>query len=397
MATSTKLHVYPQEVSVQSGQVTVSAVIEGSGQNKETLWYRVAQEHAASFGTDVDYLAVANIFKAMAAGSDMVIHGTVSTRLLDNLTEFQQVWSSWYPNRYKQVEVTADKEYSGSEPIGAAIAAFTGGIDSSYTVMRHSKKQCGRLTQPIKACLFVHGFDIPLADADAFERAAARVRHTLFGVGLEAITMASNHKELNPQWDDTHGSGIASSLMLLSGRFDRALIGSTYTYSEIGLKWGSNPLSDRLFSSEKMSVVHDGAETGRGSKMVAIRQWPEAYEDLRVCWSAPNKDENCGKCGKCALTLLGCKLKKIPIPKSFNGDLPDHEIEQLVFDEVHLEVAETLLKFATREDASASWVVALRKCVNSCRKLHKSGGVVSDRSVFARVKNKLKRMSGPQS
>ncbi len=61
--------------------------------------------------------------------------------------------------------------------------------------------------------------------------------------------------------------------MLLNGRFGRALIGSTYTYSEIGLKWGSNALSDRLLSSDKMTVVHDGAETGRGSKMVAIRQW----------------------------------------------------------------------------------------------------------------------------
>ncbi len=55
--------------------------------------------------------------------------------------------------------------------------------------MRHLRNQRGRLTQPIKACLFVHGFDIPLSDIDAFERAAARFRMTLSTTGLEVITM----------------------------------------------------------------------------------------------------------------------------------------------------------------------------------------------------------------
>ncbi|HIN63588.1 MAG TPA: hypothetical protein EYM95_03030 [Candidatus Obscuribacterales bacterium] len=142
---------------------------------------------------------------------DCVIHGRVSGALLRNLTEFQSVWTSWFPNLYKMVDLIVDRvdgdeteagaEVSGqgSNRLDAAIAAYTGGIDSSYTVMRHHRKQCGRMSQPLSACLFVHGFDIPLSDEDAFNRVVERLGKTLSGTHLELISMASNHKELNPQ------------------------------------------------------------------------------------------------------------------------------------------------------------------------------------------------------
>ncbi|HNB23289.1 MAG TPA: hypothetical protein PKZ32_12740, partial [Candidatus Melainabacteria bacterium] len=57
-----------------------------------------------------DYLAVANIFQAMESGVDCMIHERVSRTLLRNLSEFQSVWSSWFPERYRSVEITADTE-----------------------------------------------------------------------------------------------------------------------------------------------------------------------------------------------------------------------------------------------------------------------------------------------
>lgn len=339
----------------------------------------------------------------MEYGVDCVIHGRVSGALLRNLTEFQSVWTSWFPNLYKMVDLIVDRvdgdeteagaevSWQGSNRLDAAIAAFTGGIDSSYTVMRHHRKQCGRMSQPLSACLFVHGFDIPLSDEDAFNRVVERLGKTLSGTHLELISMASNHKELNPQWDHTHIAGVASSLMLLCKRFDRALIGSTYTYNEMAMKWGSNPISDRLLSSHRMTFFHDGAETGRGSKMAALRDWPEAYDDLRICWSATNKDENCGTCGKCALTLLGFRYKKLPLPKSFPLGLSDEAIEKLVFDESHLSAAETLLRFALREPEREPWVAALKKSVESSRE--RLGAKEGDRNTFyGRVKRRLRRL-----
>lgn len=382
---------------------------------KETLWYRLPENYRPFVDDSADYLTVANIFQAMESGVDCMIHGRVSRTLLRNLSEFQSVWSSWFPKRYRSVEITADKEDPAdtedtedledledgpSEELGeeachrsnAAIAAYTGGIDSSYTVMRHYRKLCGRMTQPLEACLFVHGFDIPLADIEAFERVRKRLENTLSGTGLELVSMASNHKELNPQWDHTHIAGVASSLMLLSKRFDRALIGSTYTYNELSMKWGSNPVSDRMLSSHRMTLFHDGAETGRGGKMAALFDWPEAYDDLRICWSAPNKDENCGTCGKCALTLLGFKFKKLPLPKSFPSGLSESAIERLEFDESHLIAAETLLRFALKDPEQAPWVMSLKKCVEANRKRLESAGKENS-SFYGRIKRRLGRLS----
>ncbi|MBX9951231.1 MAG: hypothetical protein K2Y39_18835 [Candidatus Obscuribacterales bacterium] len=368
---------------------------------RETLWYRLPETGRHSVDDSADCFAVANIFGAMESGVDCVVHGRVSGVLLRNLSEFQAVWSSWFPELYKSVEIIADAE-DGQTAMGAgesrglgldaAIAAYTGGIDSSYTVMRHSRKLCGRMTQPLKACLFVHGFDIPLADVEPFERVVKRLEKTLSGTGLELISMASNHKELYPRWDHTHIAGVASCLMLLSKSFDRALIGSTYTYNEVSMKWGSNPITDRLLSSHRIAILHDGAETGRGAKMAALRGWPEAYDDLRICWSAPNKDENCGTCGKCALTLLGFRFKKLPLPKSFPSGLSEARIESLEFDESHLNAAETLLRFALREPQQEPWVAALKKCVETNRKRLNSDGSGKG-SFYGRVKRRLSRLS----
>lgn len=398
------LHIFPQEATVRSGQITYSAIVEKPDGAREALWYRLPESYRNAIDDSADYLAVANIFKAMETGVKCHIHGRVSSTLLRNLSEFQSLWATWFPERYKCVDIIADVEdgpkncgngssHTGGEDGGAAvlneaIAAYTGGIDSSYTVMRHHRKLCGRMTQPLRACLFVHGFDIPLPEEEAFRRVEVRLRKTLSGTKLELIPMASNHKELNPQWDHTHIAGVASCLMLLCKRFDRALIGSTYTYHEASMKWGSNPISDRLLSSHRMSFFHDGAETGRGGKMVALCDWPEAYDDLRICWSAPNKDENCGTCGKCALSLLGFRYKKLPLPKSFPAGLSEAAIEGLLFDESHLSAAETLLKFALREPDQAPWVAALKRCVETNRKrlgLAKSG----NDSFYSRVKRRL--------
>ncbi len=70
--------------------------------------------------------------------------------------------------------------------------------------------------------------------------------------------------------------------------------------------------------------------------------------------------------------------------------MPDHEIERLEFDEMHLEAAETLLRFAVGEDAEASWVVALGKCVVSCRKRHNLAKSAGDRSVYGLDQKKVK-------
>src|SRR5262249_46206734 len=184
-------------------------------------------------------------------------------------------------------------------------------------------------SKDVEAALFVHGFDIPLEDSDAFERASSRIRETLSSIDVNLVTIATNHKELNPDWDYTHGAGIASCLALLSGRYEFGLLGATYTYRFLDKVWGSHALTDRFLSTGGFQVVHDAAAFGRAAKLRSVADWPEAYNNLRVCWSAPRKDENCGRCGKCVMTVLSSLYFGLPLPESFPTGISEDTLLQL--------------------------------------------------------------------
>ena len=68
-----------------------------------------------------------------------------------------------------------------------------------------------------------------------------------------------------------------------------------------------HPLTDPLYSSSGLGVVHDGADTERPEKIMAIASHPAVHRHLRVCWIGRN-DSNCGVCPKCFGTMLGLEL-----------------------------------------------------------------------------------------
>ncbi|MBC7999599.1 MAG: hypothetical protein IAF58_16730, partial [Leptolyngbya sp.] len=199
-----------------------------------------------------------------------------------------------------------------------AVAAFSGGIDSTFTIYRHRLDKCDRhWRRNIDAGVFVHGFDIPLVQEDAFKRASARMRKTLKTLDTDLITMSTNLQALNIEWDDTHIAGVASSLMLLSGQYSEGLIASGSSYHKLLIPWGSNPITDHLLSTKNFQIVHDGANFTRIQKREEIRGWPEGFHDLRICFSAERRDENCGKCSKCLTDILHMRILGVEIPKSF--------------------------------------------------------------------------------
>ena len=230
---------------------------------------------------------------------------------------------------------------------------------------RHKKGLCGRFQRNIQAGLFVHGFDIPLEQAEAFQRAATRARETLASLDVELITVASNHKELNHEWDDTHGIGIASCLSFFSPEFDEGIIASTYSYTGLNMPWGSNPITDRLLSSDSFSLVHDGAGLIRGKKYGIVAEWKVAFDNLRVCFSAEQKDKNCNRCGKCIVTQLAIRRLGLPVPKSFEHDLRDEDILSLRNPtKSDLESVESALQRSEEQGfGDTSWANALRRVI----------------------------------
>jgi hypothetical protein len=359
------MHLWPEGVREEGGAATVACAIECEGFARERLWYRVPVELRPWLVESCDPFVVACTLSAMRRGADLVAHGEASPSLLANLVEFQNVWMNWGGGRYRPVEMRADaeRERPAAEPSAPAVCAFTGGVDSAFSVRRHRKGLAGRATRDVQAGLFVHGFDIPLEQEAAYARAAASAEATLASVGVRLVRMATNHKRLNPEWNDTHGVAIASCLMLLGGRFGHGLIPATHGYAELPPPWGSHPLADPWLSSASFRIVHDGGAWARYFKLREVAAWPEAFERLRVCWRATSKDENCGRCAKCVLTLLALRDQGLGVPPSFPADPDERAILRLRLDPGEAAFAAALLDGVRERRAGEPWVRALERCV----------------------------------
>ncbi len=354
------LHVWPEARHYGGDTVTVSARLE-LGTQSHTLWFRVPRAHEAALAPNSDAFAVATVLLAMKSASQMVIHGEVSPSLLRNLEEFQAAWASWVPS-LAEISIVADVERElvlNRQP--AAVAAFSGGVDSSYTVSRHATARQGRRVQPLKAGLFVHGFDIPLDQPEVFDRALQRATAMLSSLHLATVPMSTNFRAVvDPSigWVTGFGTGIAACLSLLQGQFDTGLIASSYSYHSLSFPYGSNPVTDPLLGSRGFALIHDGAEQRRFGKVKTLMAWPEALEHVRVCWEGAEKDRNCCQCEKCIRNILTFRLAGAGLPPCFDQDATDQQIRSLRVEGSALDALRFLQETARQQGVSASWVRA---------------------------------------
>ncbi len=201
---------------------------------------------------------------------------------------------------------------------------FRGGVDSNFTAWRNSRgsdSPAYRIAR-LQAGLMVHGFDIPLEQQPVFESALSRSRIMLEAFGLKIFRMSTNLRSMERLpgcgWEKgTHGIWLAAALACYEPWFGQILIPSTYSYPMLSFPWGSNPVTDPLFSSATTTYWHDGAAYSKLTKMQAIASMPAVQQHLRVCWEGEALDRNCGKCFKCIATQICFQLCGIDSPETF--------------------------------------------------------------------------------
>jgi len=301
------------------------------------------------------------LFSAMKTSADVQVHGQVSPSLLRNLAEFMDAWATWKPGKYHRLQITADLEREQPKASGdEAILGFSGGADSAYTAWRHRTGRAGRQGRNLVAGVMLHGFDIPLQETEAFAGAAERAGRMLASLGMELIPVATNFREMGATWEDAHGAGLASALMLLKARYNTGLIASSFDYSALILPWGSNPLTDGLMSSDSFQIVHDGAALHKIEKYREFSQWPEALKYLRVCLDGRSA-RNCCCCRKCIWALLTFRMLGVAMPECFDHDVSIRKILRLRFDEPGETVfMKALISQARKASVNNSWVRAVQ-------------------------------------
>ena len=361
-----KTHLWPQEIAESDGVVTASVIIEHPKHGSKRLWYRVPVEHKSTLTKGCNPFVLGTIFKAMRESTDLIVHGEVSPSLLRNLEEFQAAWACWRPERYAKIEIIADTEREPQRNSNSdkTIVAFSGGVDSVFTVWRHRTGRCGRLKRDLQAGLMVHGFDIPLDQRDVFNRAAEKSAKMLTSQNMKLISLATNFKNLGDDWEDAFAAATASCLMMLEGGYSVGLFGSSEPYHSLVLPWGSNPVTDGMLSSDTFQIIHDGAAFTRNEKVREIANWPEALQYLRVCWQGAQKDRNCGYCEKCIRTILNFRVMGVDLPQCFEQDVSDSQIVRISrLNAAQIAEYTQILSAAKTASISKSWVKAVDMCL----------------------------------
>lgn len=357
------LHIWPHGKQVIDGWSTLSATFESSRRKRYRVWYGVDPHGEHALTEHADGLALAAIFCAMRTGGAVHVHGSVSPSLMGNLEEFQAVWHCWHPEKYRPAELRADVECEAPQAADdLAVACYSGGVDSTFTLYRHAVQATCRRTRRIGAAVFIQGFDIPLHASDAYERNASRAESLLGSIRIPLIRLRTNWRELPGKWTDAHGVGLGACLHVLGAGFSRGLMGSSMPYMRLE-PWGSTPMTDRLMSSSRFAIQDDGAEYDRVGKLGKLLGWPDGLAHLRVCWEGKAFDRNCGRCEKCIRTQLAMRIAGADPLACFDAAVTDSSLASLtITNPIARETFEEIVRKAEQAGlGQESWVQRLRE------------------------------------
>lgn len=336
--------------------------IGGSDQGDTPLWYELPASLPQISPDDAEPFLIASVMEAMGENRTLHVTGSVSYLLLSNLHEFMVAWSKWVPGTYHVVAIEAASIRLRPSPSNlahdTAVAAYSGGVDATCTLFRHSRSLEGHRSRKIAACALIHGFDITLDQTEKFAWSLKIGQETLDTIGVRLHPVRTNFREvIRANWEHSHGAALVSALQFLKPLAPACLIGSSKPYHDLVFPYGSNPLSDAMLSSDAFQVLHDGARFDRTEKIANIAQWPLGTRNLRVCWRGNQVGANCGKCEKCIRTKLSFLALGKPYSPSL-GDAPTTwEILNLVFVSYAIRVDfMQILANCQRNHVRAPWV-----------------------------------------
>lgn len=354
-----------------SGFVLRTVVLQKNNSKAATqLTYKIFGDHVPEAPMAMDGFVFAVILHAMTVGAPLYVHGPVTRRALYNLEEFQLAWSLWRPQLYRHIEIIPDSVIDPvPSPPYKALCAFSGGLDSTFTALRHRLKLAGNGSYDLDTVVMVQGFDIGFDNNDYFLKALDRARPFLEHLSLD-VRLVATHREdpLFQDWEDSHGAELACCLHQFVGEFRYGLIGSTKPYDGLVLPYGSNPATDHLFSGDGFIIVHDGSGFSRTAKAELVAKYPFALAQLRVCYAGKLQYKNCGKCEKCMRTYLNFLAAGETAPACFDR-LPDMAQVSRIRTQNEAQRAElvSIVMHARKKGIEAAWLSDLEQSIQACK------------------------------
>ena len=273
------------------------------------LWHRFPRWCDPFLSADNgDPFLAALLVPAMRTGERLAISAPISPRLLEALPDIQSIYAS-FESRQQKVPVEAVVRDVSLPAVGINPGVglfFSLGVDSYYSLLKNLGEHPGD-EKSVTHLISVHGFDVAFDGWDEtfppellanFCRAADETGKTLIPV----VSNVRRATELMAPWPMVHGGAMIGLALALGQGLRRVLVAASTTYDKL-YPWGTHPVLDPLWSTEGLTVVHDGCEMNTIDKTRVIADSPLALETLRPC-ADEGPEYNCGECLKCLRTML---------------------------------------------------------------------------------------------
>lgn len=273
------------------------------------FWFDVPAQYEAEISETGNPWLVLLTPLAVHSGEDIVLPYPVDPHLLENMQAMMRFWANRYPG-LRPAHVKAPTLNGASRGGEKAGLFFSGGVDSTFSLLRHGKEAAGSGSQKVDDLIFVAGFDIPVDDTTEIELVKAYLGRVASARDKTFLPFATNLRQLDTpyatNWILSYGCALGTVAHLLEARYREVIISAAHTYPDSPVT-GSHPITDPLLSSRNLRFVHDGAAFNRVEKTQQIAAAEGALDMLRVCWEAKRHD-NCSHCRKCLLTMVTLDL-----------------------------------------------------------------------------------------
>ena len=288
----------------------------------ETWWMEVPRAHRDQVCLTGEPWMVMLLPLAFSLGEPIELALPVESKFLNSLQRVMAIWSSWYP-QFRPIVLAAPTAAEERAKPGRLVGAFfSGGVDSTYSVIHHDQQSISR----VEELIFVRGFDIHLSKDAALAAAEDRVRRMAAKLGKPLITIATNLRDTRlreANWEKmAHATVLAALGLMLSRRYRQVLIGSAVP-ADMKRPLGSHPAVYPNLSTRSTEIALDAADTTRSTKIAALCKRPDLLDDLRVCWEAEAGD-NCGRCAKCLYTMATLEIHGA---LANSGAFPDTQLD----------------------------------------------------------------------
>ena len=278
-----------------SGRVTM----DGFDTEGLRIWFRFPAE-LSDDDADGSPFIPGLLVTAMKWGEDLVIDAPVSARLLTATAEAVAAYRQLFP-ALPPVNVTAPSHELPAAR-DATACMFSRGVDSWYSALSNLAEGDSR-RPPLTHLVYSPSIDFMYSDANR-ARSIDATRDAATTLGCELVLLETNLRELTERfqhWGVTFGGGLSAMALALGAGFSHVLLPASVALAAPN-RSGSHLALDPLWSTERTSIVHDGA-VSRLEKVQLLAAHPEALSNLKVCF-VEDTERNCGQCEKCLVTMV---------------------------------------------------------------------------------------------